>query len=279
MKSDERIINRKMIEQFYSFEWYCMNMFSFIACFIALYKLVGGLLFEVQTFINSQMETEVSPRGTRIFCKWLVGISGAGLIYLMGWLFMPVILCTPKILAGESIGIPGEILSNHKGTIAFYWIAVAITLLVLTGMRLLESLTKRVKRKKRQTEIYLWGREYSVFLLLQAFATSICMLTLVGSLAGGYTSLIEIIWKISAWADYVLVLINGMYIHQKLFIFNNGLVTYQKYLKAGFGQKEELEFFIDDRNNVKIKFKGEEMFVLECTPQVKRELEELRTNS
>ena len=264
-----------MIEQFYGFEWYCMNMIFFITCFIVLYKVLGGLLFEVQTFINSKMEIEVSPRGTRIFFKWLAGISGAGMIYLMGLLYMPAILCTPKILAGESIGIPGEILSNHKGAIAFYWIAVVVTLLGLTGMRLLESLTKRVKRKKKQTEIYLWGREYSVFLLLQAFTTSICLLILVGSLVGRYTSSIGKIWEIAAWADCVLVLVNGMYIHQKLFIFNNGLVTYQKYLKVGFDQKEELEFVIDDSNNVKIKFKGEETFVLECTSQAKKELEEL----
>ena len=151
---------------------------------------------------------------------------------------MPAILCTPKILGGESIEIPGEVLSSHNGAIAFYWIAITVILLGLTGMRLLESLAKRVKIKKKQTEIYLWGREYSVFLLLQAFATSIYLLVLVGSLVGGYTSSIEKIWKIAVWADCVLVLVNGMYIHQKLFIFNNGLVTYQKYLKVGFDQKE-----------------------------------------
>ena len=264
-----------MIEQFYGFEWYCLNMFIFVVCFIVLYKVWGGLLFEVQTFINSKGETEVSPKGTRIFCKWLAGISGVGMICLMGWLYMPAILCTPKILGGESIEIPGEVLSSHNGAIAFYWIAITVILLGLTGMRLLESLAKRVKIKKKQTEIYLWGREYSVFLLLQAFATSIYLLVLVGSLVGGYTSSIEKIWKIAVWADCVLVLVNGMYIHQKLFIFNNGLVTYQKYLKVGFDQKEELEFVIDDSNNVKIKFKGEETFVLECTSQAKKELEEL----
>ena len=42
-------------------------MFSFIACIILLCKAFGGVIFEVQTYINSKREVEVSPRGTRIF--------------------------------------------------------------------------------------------------------------------------------------------------------------------------------------------------------------------
>ena len=75
----------------------------------------------------------------------------------------------------------------------------------------------------------------------KALATSVCLFVLVGSLTGGYTEAVEKIWKISAWAEYILALINGMYTHQKLFIFDNGVVTYHKYQKEGFGEKEDLE--------------------------------------
>ena len=39
---------------YYSFVFYCMVMFSFIACIILLCKAFGGVIFEVQTYINSK---------------------------------------------------------------------------------------------------------------------------------------------------------------------------------------------------------------------------------
>ena len=66
---------------YYSFVFYCMVMFSFIACIILLCKAFGGVIFEVQTYINSKREVEVSPRGTRIFSKWFAGILGIFFIY------------------------------------------------------------------------------------------------------------------------------------------------------------------------------------------------------
>ena len=139
---------------YYSFVFYCMVMFSFIACIILLCKAFGGVIFEVQTYINSKREVEVSPRGTRIFSKWFAGILGIFFIYILAGYYMPVILYTPRILSGVSIGIQGEVLSNHQEEIAFIWIAVACFLFVLTGRRLLLALTQRVQIKRKRTEIY-----------------------------------------------------------------------------------------------------------------------------
>ena len=133
---------------YYSFVFYCMVMFSFIACIILLCKAFGGVIFEVQTYINSKREVEVSPRGTRIFSKWFAGILGIFFIYILAGYYMPVILYTPRILSGVSIGIQGEVLSNHQEEIAFIWIAVACFLFVLTGRRLLLALTQRVQIKR-----------------------------------------------------------------------------------------------------------------------------------
>lgn len=263
-------MNVKKMVVYYSFVFYCMVMFSFIACIILLCKAFGGVVFEVQTYINSKREVEVSPRGTRIFSKWFAGILGIFFIYILAGYYMPVILYTPRILSGVSIGIQGEVLSNHQEEIAFIWIAVACFLFVLTGRRLLLALTQRVQIKRKRTEIYLWGREYWILLLVQALATSVCLFVLVGSLTGGYTEAVEKIWKISAWAEYILALINGMYTHQKLFIFDNGVVTYHKYQKEGFGEKEDLEIVEDDSDRILIRFKGENKFELECgTPRAK----------
>ena len=64
-----------------------------------------------------------------------------------------------------------------------------------------------------------------------------------------------------------------MYTHQKLFIFDNGVVTYHKYQKEGFGEKEDLEIVEDDSDRILIRFKGENKFELECgTPRAKEEL-------
>ena len=145
----------------------------------------------------------------------------------------------------ESAMLTGVIFSNYKGKIAFIWIVIIIMLFVMIEKRVLRTLTKRVKEKKEYTEIYLWGREYSILLLLQAFVTSVCLLILVGCLTGGYTKSVEKIWKVSVWVEYVLVFINGMYAHQKLFIFKNGIVTYHKYRKENFGIKEDLEIVIE----------------------------------
>ena len=266
-------MNVKKMVVYYSFVFYCMVMFSFIACIILLCKAFGGVIFEVQTYINSKREVEVSPRGTRIFSKWFAGILGIFFIYILAGYYMPVILYTPRILSGVSIGIQGEVLSNHQEEIAFIWIAVACFLFVLTGRRLLLALTQRVQIKRKRTEIYLWGREYWILLLVQALATSVCLFVLVCSLTGGYTEAVEKIWKISAWAEYILALINGMYTHQKLFIFDNGVVTYHKYQKEGFGEKEDLEIVEDDSDRILIRFKGENKFELECgTPRAKEEL-------
>ena len=76
---------------YYSFVFYCMVMFSFIACIILLCKAFGGVVFEVQTYINSKREVEVSPRGTRIFSKWFAGILGIFFIYILAGYYMPVI--------------------------------------------------------------------------------------------------------------------------------------------------------------------------------------------
>lgn len=113
-----------------------------------------------------------------------------------------------------------------------------------------------MKEKKEYTEIYLWGREYSILLLLQAFVTSVCLLILVGCLTGGYTKSVEKIWKVSVWVEYVLVFINGMYAHQKLFIFKNGIVTYHKYRKENFGIKEDLEIVIEKVIEYKSNLRG-----------------------
>ena len=43
---------------YYSFVFYCMVMFSFIACIIVLCKAFGGVILEVQTYINSKREVE-----------------------------------------------------------------------------------------------------------------------------------------------------------------------------------------------------------------------------
>mgnify|MGYP007042474888 CR=1 FL=1 len=133
-------------------------MFSFIACIILLCKAFGGVIFEVQTYINSKREVEVSPRGTRIFSKWFAGILGIFFIYILAGYYMPVILYTPRILSGVSIGIQGEVLSNHQEEIAFIWIAVACFLFVLTGRRLLLALTQRVQIKRKRTEILFMGK-------------------------------------------------------------------------------------------------------------------------
>ena len=148
-------MNVKKMVVYYSFVFYCMVMFSFIACIILLCKAFGGVIFEVQTYINSKREVEVSPRGTRIFSKWFAGILGIFFIYILAGYYMPVILYTPRILSGVSIGIQGEVLSNHREEIAFIWIAVACFLFVLTGRRLLLALTQRVQIKESvQKSIY-----------------------------------------------------------------------------------------------------------------------------
>ena len=77
----------------------------------------------------------------------------------------------------------------------------------------------------------------------------------------GYTKSVENIWKVSVWVEYVLVFINGMYVHQKLFIFKNGIITYHKYRKENFGIKEDLEIVIEKSNRVQVKFKGKALFV------------------
>ncbi|MEE1306164.1 MAG: hypothetical protein U0K68_13630 [Agathobacter sp.] len=241
---------------------YCMDIVALIVYFIFLYRVVDALLFEIQTYTNANAQIEVSPKGTRIFSKWFAGITGVGLIILMAWLFIPLVLCTPMVIAGKPIGIPKEVLSNHKDEIAFIWLAIGLALVGLTGKRLLESLTKRVKKKRKYTEVYLWGKEYSLLLLLQAFVTCMCFLILLGAIVGNYNDTIGTAWKILVWVDYIMLIINGVFIHQKLYIFDNGLVTYQKYRKAGFGQKEELEIIVDESNKMKIKMKGKELFIL-----------------
>lgn len=95
---------------------------------------------------------------------------------------------------------------------------------------------------------------------------------MVGCLTGGYTKSVENIWKVSVWAEYVLVFINGIYAHQKLFIFKNGIVTYHKYGRENIGIKEDLEIVIEKSNRVQVKFKGKEISILECTANSKREL-------
>ena len=107
-------MNVKKMVVYYSFVFYCMVMFSFIACIILLCKAFGGVIFEVQTYINSKREVEVSPRGTRIFSKWFAGILGIFFIYILAGYYMPVILYTPRILSGVSIGIQGEVLSGRN---------------------------------------------------------------------------------------------------------------------------------------------------------------------
>lgn len=77
----------------------------------------------------------------------------------------------------------------------------------------------------------------------------------------GYTKSVENIWKVSVWVEYVLVFINGMYAHQKLFIFKNGIITYHKYRKENFGIKEDLGIVIEKSNRVQVKFKGKALFV------------------
>lgn len=263
----------------YAFVIYCMEVIALLGWIIILCKANGGIIFEVQTFRNSQKEIEVSPRGVRIFSKWVGGISGIIMIGILGKVIMPDILWIPNILKEKSAAMPkesamltGVIFSNYKGKIAFIWIVIIIMLFVMIEKRLLRTLTKRVKEKKEYTEIYLWGREYSILLLLQAFVTSVCLIILVGCLAGGYTKSVEKIWKVSVWVEYVLVFINGMYAHQKLFIFKNGIVTYHKYRKENFGIKEDLEIVIEKSNRVQVKFKGKEISILECTANSKREL-------
>ena len=254
---------------------YCMDIVAFIGCFIFLYRVVYALLFEIQTYTNTSAQIEVSPKGTRIFFKWFTTIMGIGVIILMAWFYIPLVLCTPMVIAGKPIGVPGEVLSNHKDEIAFIWLAIGLGLFGLTGKRLLESLTKRVKKKRKYTEIYLWGKEYSLLLLLQAFVTCMCFLILLGAIVGNYNDTIGMSWKILVWVDYILLIINGVFIHQKLYIFDNGLVTYQKYRKAGFGQKEDLEIIVDESNKMIMKMKGEELFILDYLPKEKSVIEEL----
>mgnify|MGYP000656482224 CR=1 FL=1 len=79
------MMNVKKLVVYYSFVFYCMVMFSFIACIILLCKAFGGVIFEVQTYINSKREVEVSPRGTRIFSKWFAGILGILFYLYSGW--------------------------------------------------------------------------------------------------------------------------------------------------------------------------------------------------
>ena len=163
----------------YAFVIYCMEVIALLGWIIILCKANGGIIFEVQTFQNSQKEIEVSPRGVRIFSKWVGGISGIIMIGILGKVIMPDILWIPNILKEKSAAMPkesamltGVIFSNYKGKIAFIWIVIIIMLFVMIEKRVLRTLTKRVKEKKEYTEIYLWGREYSILLLLQAFVTS-----------------------------------------------------------------------------------------------------------
>ena len=44
------MMNVKKMVVYYSFVFYCMVMFSFIACIILLCKAFGGVVFEVQTY-------------------------------------------------------------------------------------------------------------------------------------------------------------------------------------------------------------------------------------
>lgn len=263
------------MDLFNSIKWYCMNMVVFVIYFVAWYKAFSTIIFEVQTYKNSNFQIDITPRGSSIFFKWFAGVFGAGLILLMAYLYIPAALCVPSVIAGESIGAVGEALSQYKEVIALLWLAICIVLLVITGKRLLESLTRRVKKKKKKVEIFLYGKEYSLLLLAQAFVTCMCFLILLGAIVGNYNDTIGMAWKIFVWVDYILLIINGVFIHQKLYIFDNGLVTYQKYRKAGFGQKEDLEILVDESNKMIMKMKGEELFILDYLPKEKSVIEEL----
>lgn len=72
----------------YAFVIYCMEVIALLGWIIILCKANGGIIFEVQTFRNSQKEIEVSPRGVRIFSKWVGGISGIIMIGILGKVIM-----------------------------------------------------------------------------------------------------------------------------------------------------------------------------------------------
>ena len=116
---------------YYAFVIYCMEVIALLGWIIILCKANGGIIFEVQTFRNSQKEIEVSPRGVRIFSKWVGGISGIIMIGILGKVIMPDILWIPNILKEKSAAMPkesamltGVIFSNYKGKIAFIWIVI-----------------------------------------------------------------------------------------------------------------------------------------------------------
>lgn len=151
-------MNVKKMVVYYSFVFYCMVMFSFIACIILLCKTFGGVIFEVQTYINSKREVEVSPRGTRIFSKWFAGILGIFFIYILAGYYMPVILYTPRILSGVSIGIQGGIV-KPSGRNCIYLDSSRMFLICTYWKKIVTCPDPKGADKKESVQKSIYGEE------------------------------------------------------------------------------------------------------------------------
>lgn len=261
-----------MSKLYYSFGLYIMNNVV-LTVWLVLYVLsLFSLLFEVMTFTNGKRQVEVSPKGTRIFGKILALTTAVGLAVLLLWLYIPILFETPKIMSGESLGISGEVLSGYRNEIFIFWAVCLVISVLIIGRSLLLSLTKRIKKSKKRTQIFIWGREYSICLLIQAFVTAMCLLILIGSWTGTYSEQIQTFWNCIIWIELGMTLINGVLIHQKIIIYNNDLLVYAKYGKQGFGTKEDMEIMDDGANKVKIRIKKDITFSVGCSPMGKEEL-------
>ena len=267
-----------MSKLYYSFGLYCMNNIVLIASMIFIVHCLFGLLFQVQTYTNAKREVEVSPTGTRYFFRILATIVFVGLLILLIKLYVPITLCTPKILSGTSLGVRGEVLSNYRGQIAVFWVLCILILLFFTGKKLLFTLTKRIKRLKGRTEIFIWGKTYSICLLLQSILLAQGVLILVGTLCGQYSDVIQVLWIFYVYAELILIIINGILEHQKIIIFNNGLVVYSKFRKEGFARREDIEIGIENQEVVKIRIKGLDIFNARCSTANIKELVEFNSH-
>ena len=258
----------------------CNNVFQYFVLIIAfiggtllLGRCFGEVFGKIPTYTNSDHEIDVSPfiRANRL-CLSVLGLFMLG-IYI--YVVIPIFLETPKIIAGIANQDELQYLLGRK-VIAFFWLIIIIGLLIITAKEMLTYLSKRVKVKKRCTEVYLWGIDYPIALCIRTSATCICMLAIVCLITDRYNFYIDLYWKVGLCVNFILTfLIDGLFYYQKIYIFDNGLVTFKKYKKECITERDNLDFVLDDTSKVTVKVQGKNQLIIYCNYPGKEEIKNL----
>lgn len=249
----------------------------FVGLYIFMYKIIFLYLFDINPNRNL---VESLPTKKQILLKKV--FLGTGLIIVCGiFLFISGFFrYTPQVLASV-YNLNNYIFNDHikhyiehldNEYCAIIWFILVISLQISTGIRLKHSFSNKIRIYENTAIINLCGYEYSLFLVAQEFIAAICVGVIFLTICGFYNNTIQILWDCSMYFGSIVVLINGIFTHQRMVILDSGVVTYSKYAKQGVCKKEDINFIINESKVVKVMIKGEEMFSIPCISACKIKL-------